>query len=165
MTSVSLEQLARLGAAVGLDVRVRTYPGPDPLRDAGQIKVLGRLRGLLPSSVGVRMEVPLVAAGGQRAWDAVLTDLLDQDGARASLPVEVETRLTDWQAQSRRITLKARDAGVASVLLVVADTHRNRDAMRLMAPLIGDDFPVSARTALKALREGRHPGGSAVILI
>jgi transcriptional regulator with XRE-family HTH domain len=165
LTSVSLEQLARLGAAVGLDVRVRTYPGPDPIRDAGQTKVLGRLRDLLPPSVEMRMEVPLLEAGGQRAWDAVLTNLVDPNGARASLQVEVETRLADWQAQLRRIALKTRDASVESVLVVVADTHRNRDAMRLVAPLIADDFPVSARTALQALRQGRHPGGSAIILI
>jgi hypothetical protein len=37
LPTVSIDQLARIGAAVGLDVRVRAYPGPDPTLDAGQI--------------------------------------------------------------------------------------------------------------------------------
>jgi transcriptional regulator with XRE-family HTH domain len=30
---VSVRQLARIGAVVGLDVRTRAYPGGDPVRD------------------------------------------------------------------------------------------------------------------------------------
>ena len=39
---VALEQLAVIGAVVGLDVRVRTYPGGDALRDAGQARLMNR---------------------------------------------------------------------------------------------------------------------------
>jgi hypothetical protein len=61
--------------------------------------------------------------------------------------------------------MKARDAGSAHLLIVVADTHRNRAAMREVAPLVTEMFPVDARHALAALRAGRYPGGSAIILL
>jgi transcriptional regulator with XRE-family HTH domain len=32
--AVTAVQLAKIGAVVGLDVRIRAYPGPDPIRDA-----------------------------------------------------------------------------------------------------------------------------------
>lgn len=35
--SVSVDQLARLGAVVGLDVRIHVYPGPDPVLDTAQL--------------------------------------------------------------------------------------------------------------------------------
>ena len=38
--AATVAQLARIGAVVGLDVRVRAYPGPAPTRDAGQLKLM-----------------------------------------------------------------------------------------------------------------------------
>lgn len=43
--NVSVRLLARIGSVVGLDVRIRAYPGPDPIRDAAQTRLLGRLIG------------------------------------------------------------------------------------------------------------------------
>jgi hypothetical protein len=83
----------------------------------------------------------------------------------ATLPVEADTRLLDVQGQSRRIALKRRDAGVDAVLWVIRASSSNRQAMELAAPALSVDFPVSARAALAALAAGRHPGGSAVILL
>ena len=37
-----------VGAVIGLDVRLRAFPGPAPLRDAGQIALLDRLRKASP---------------------------------------------------------------------------------------------------------------------
>src|SRR5204863_2579999 len=37
-------ELAAIGAAVGRDVRLQVYPAGDPIRDAGQLRLLGRLR-------------------------------------------------------------------------------------------------------------------------
>ena len=79
--------------------------------------------------------------------------------------MEAETRLYDVQAQLRRIALKARDAGVDVVLLVLADTPRNRAAVDAAGPAVVDTYLVPARDALRALRTGRHPGGSALILV
>lgn len=160
--NVSVRHLGRIGAAVGLDVRVRAYPGPDPIRDASQVAVIDRLRRRLSGRLRIRTEVPIPIEGDQRAWDAVIAGLV---GGPSTLPVEVETRLHDLQAQTRRISLKARDAGVAAILLVVADTRTNRRAIAAAAPVLSGSFDVAARTALAALAEGRHPGGSALVFL
>lgn len=62
---VPARHLARMGAAVGLDVRIRAYPGPDPIRDAAQQALVDRLRGRLPDGVSMRTEVglPIKAIG------------------------------------------------------------------------------------------------------
>jgi transcriptional regulator with XRE-family HTH domain len=160
--AVTVDQLARIGAAVGLDVRVRAYPGADPTLEAAQIALLGRLRRRIHPGLGFRNEVPLPIAGDQRAWDAMIDRLR---GVAWLLPVEAESRLVDGQAQIRRIMLKLRDSGLDHVLLVVADTRHNRAAVRAAATTILPDFPISSRRALTALAAGEHPGGSALVLL
>jgi transcriptional regulator with XRE-family HTH domain len=162
LPSATLSQLARIGAVVGLDVRVRAYPAPLPVRDTGQVALLGRLRMRLAPSLTMRTEVPLPIEADLRAWDAVIAGF---DPVADPLHAEAETRLYDIQGQLRRIALKARDAGVDVVLLVVADTPRNRDAVRAAGPMIADTYPVRPRIALAALADGRHPGGSALIFV
>jgi transcriptional regulator with XRE-family HTH domain len=162
LPGVSVDQLARVGAAVGLDVRVRAYPGPDPLLDAGQIAVLGRLRARLHPDLGFRAEVPLPIAGDQRAWDAMIDSL---QGVAPLLPVEAESRLIDGQAQIRRVMLKLRDGGLEHVLVVIADTRGNRNAVAAAASTILADFPVPQRRAMAALADGQHPGGSALVIL
>lgn len=162
LPSASVGQLARIGAVVGLDVRVRTFPGAGPLRDAAQLSLLDRLRRRLPAVLRLRTEVPVAIAGDQRAWDGVLSGFSD---GGAPLRVEAETRIHDAQAQLRKITLKLRDDGAEHVLLVVADTPRNRAAVRLMEAVVGESFPVPARAALAALSAGLHPGGSALVFL
>lgn len=168
--SVSVDQLARLGALVGLDIRVRAYPGADPVLDAAQLTVLSRLRSLLPPDTVMRMEVPLPIPGDQRAWDAVILGLVsgattEVEATMLALPVDVETRIHDLQAQTRRVILKVRDSGSEHVLLVLADTHHNRDVLRAASGLVRADFPISPRCALAALRRGEYPGGSAIVLL
>jgi transcriptional regulator with XRE-family HTH domain len=90
LPSVTLRQLARIGAVVGLDVRVRAYPGPTPLRDAGQIALMDRLRAHLATTLTMRTEVPLPIDGDLRAWDAVIAGF---EPAAAPLHTEGETRL------------------------------------------------------------------------
>lgn len=162
LPGASVDQLARVGAAVGLDVRVRGYPGGDPLRDAGQVRLMDRLRRHVHTRLGLRTEVPLPAPGDPRAWDGRISGLI---GGLPTLPVEAETRFTDAQAQTRRIFLKLRDAGEEHVLVVLADTPANRAAVAAAAPVIRDQFPIPARSALRALAAGRHPGGSALVFI
>jgi len=160
--AVSIEQLATLGAVVGLDIRVRAYPGPSAVLDAAQMALLGRLHARLPDHVTFRTEVPLPLVGDQRAWDATIGRLL---GVADLLPVEAETRLIDGQAQFRRIALKLRDSGLHHVLVVLGDTRRNRDALAGAGSVLLTDFPIPARRALAALAAGHHPGGSAIVLI
>jgi hypothetical protein len=40
----TIQELAALGAIVGLDVRLQAYPAGDPIRDAGHLRLLHRLR-------------------------------------------------------------------------------------------------------------------------
>jgi transcriptional regulator with XRE-family HTH domain len=162
LETASIDQLARLGAVVGIDVRVRSYPGPDPVRDARQIALLERLQGRLHPDLVFRAEVPLPLAGDQRAWDGMIRGWHDES---QPLPVEGETRLIDLQAQVRRITLKLRDSGLAHVLVVVSETRQNREALVFGERLLTTEFPISPRHALAALAAGRHPGGSALVLL
>jgi transcriptional regulator with XRE-family HTH domain len=162
LASVSVDQLARLGATVGLDVRVHGYPGPAPLADRAQVPLLGRLRSRLAAGLTVRSEVGLPIPGDQRAWDQVITGF---DPPARALPVEAETRFIDAQAQTRRIMLKLRDSGLSAVLVVVADTRRNRAALAEARVVLAADFPLSARQILSALAAGRHPGGSGIVLL
>src|SRR5262245_59470556 len=37
LPGASIDQIGRLAAVVGLDARLRLYPGPEPLRDAGHV--------------------------------------------------------------------------------------------------------------------------------
>jgi transcriptional regulator with XRE-family HTH domain len=163
--STSVVQLVRLGAVVGLDVRIRAYPGGDPLRDYGQVHLIERFRKRLAPTIRVRLEVPLPLEGDRRAWDLFLDRLLDEEGRLRGMPAEVETRIHDAQAQLRRITLKMRDSGTEAVIVVVADTPLNRRAVAAAAPMLSGTFPVTARKALAALAEGRYPGGSCLLFI
>jgi transcriptional regulator with XRE-family HTH domain len=159
--AATVAQLARLGAVVGLDVRVHTYPGPDPIRDAAQMRLIRRFQARLAPSLALRAEVPLPAPGDLRAWDAWISGFVDGDG----VPLEADTRVADQQARLRRIASKMRDAGVEHLIWVVADTRANRAAIDAAGTIIREDFPVGARAALRALGAGRHPGGSALILL
>jgi transcriptional regulator with XRE-family HTH domain len=163
--NVSVDRLAVLGSLVGLDVRIRTFPGGDPLRDVGQQRALDRLSARLAAGCRLRREVTLGIDGDLRAWDGRIEPLVGADGAAVGLEVEVETRLADGQAFLRRLARKMRDAGIESVLVVVSDTPSNRAAVSAMQILGGPDFPISARAALAALAVGRHPGGSALVFL
>ena len=79
--------------------------------------------------------------------------------------MEAETRIADYQAQNRRLTLKMRDAGFVHVLLVVSNTRANRAAVSAVGNAIRDSFPIPARQALYALAAGVHPGGSALVFL
>ncbi len=157
--SVSVEQLARIGSVVGLDLGLRMYPGGIPLRDAAQLALLEQFRGRLSADLTFRTEVPLPGYGDQRAWDAVVL------GAGDPIGIEAETRLTDVQAVERRIALKARDAGISRVVLVIAGTRGNRRVVREAAVLLKASFPIPGREAMDALAAGRDPKGWSLVLL
>src|SRR6188508_788645 len=48
---IRLEQLCRLAAAVGLVPSLRFYPDADPVRDAGQVRLLARLRSRISAAL------------------------------------------------------------------------------------------------------------------
>jgi len=155
---VTLEELACLGAAVGLDVRMAAYPAGDPIRDAGQNRVRARISREIHAGLGWRTEVPLPIAGDRRAWDALIS------GPDWQVAVEVETVITDIQALERRLSLKMRDGQLDRVVLVVADTPRNRRALA-SAPGAFTALPLRTRAVLAALRSGVDPGASGIVFI
>lgn len=161
--SATHRQTTVIGAVVGLDVRTRTYPKGDPVRDAGQRALIDRLGLRLHVALGFRTEVPMPILGDLRAWDGWISGL--RGPGRTTLPVEAETHISDWQALERRLALKQRDGGEAHLLLIVADTHHNRAVIRAAGPALVSRFPVTARRALQALGRAEHPGGSALVLL
>jgi hypothetical protein len=78
--------------------------------------------------------------------------------------VEAETRLGDIQALERRISTKARDLGVDRVILLVLDSRHNRYVIR-STPELTRRFPVSTRTALRALGRGDLPLDDCLIVL
>ena len=154
----TLRELACLGAAAGLDVRLRAYPAGDAIRDAGQQRLLERLRVRLHPSLRFPTEVVLPIDGDLRAWDAVIR------GANWRIAVEAETVLDDLQAVERKLALKQRDGGIDHVILLVADTPRNRRALAA-APGAFATFSRDSRAMLRALGEGRDPGCSGIVIL
>lgn len=156
--NVPLARLAAIAAVLGLRLSVRLYPAGQPLRDAGQLALLERLRILVSVALHWRTEVPIAIAGDLRAWDASIS------GRGWTVFVDAETRIRDAQAIARRFALKQRDTPTDRALLLVADTRSNRAALRAIgASLVAD--PVPQRQILEALAAGRDPGGSGVVLL
>ena len=156
---ISLLAIARVGAAVGLKPVLRLYPDGDPIRDIAHVKLLERLHARIHPQLRWRTEVPLPIPGDPRAWDATIA------GMGFVIGVEAETRIRDAQAVARRTNLKQRDGELAHVVLLVAGTRSNRRALAAARPGLAAAFPVSQRDCLRALRDGRDPGGSSIILL
>ena len=85
-----------------------------------------------------------------------------REGWRAG--IEAETVIDDTQALDRKIALKRRDGGADLVILVVADTPRNRRALAAASSAFAD-LPLRTRAILAALRAGGAPAGSGVVLL
>ena len=154
-----MDDVAILSTVVGLDMAVRFYPGSTPLRDQGHVRLLARLQALIGPGASWSTEVPLPISGDQRAIDATL-----RVGAQV-VAFELETRLMDAQATARRATLKARDAGAAALILVLADTRWNRSAMAASAPTLRASFPLSPREILAALRARAVPRDDGILVV
>ena len=154
----NLRLLAALAGSVGLDLRLNVYPAGDAIRDAPQQRLLDRLRRELHPGLRMRTEVPLPKDGDRRAWDAMVAAITWWR------PVEAETVIDDVQAQERRLERKIRDGGVAGVILLVADTRRNRRALEA-APAAFTGFDRDARRILRELRAGRDPGPRTLVLL
>jgi transcriptional regulator with XRE-family HTH domain len=143
-----------IAAVVGLDFAGRMYPNGAPIQDAAQAPRLVRLLAQIGRPLTYRTDVPLAHVAGTpelRAWDAVIAGHEERTG------VELETRITDMQATTRRHNLKRVDDRVDHFLLVVADTRHNRLVMREFASLLGDLPHLRTADVLSCLRAGKHP--------
>lgn len=156
--NVPLRSLVMIATSLGLVVPMRLYPEGDAIRDAGHARLLERLKARISPSLRWRTEVPLPTPGDRRSWDAVT----GADDWRAG--VEAETVIDDSQALERRLSLKRRDGGVDHVILLIADTRRNRRALAA-APAAFSDLPLDTRQIMTALAAGRDPGGSGIVIL
>ena len=156
---VSVHDLARLHAVVGLELSLKSYPAGQPIRDVAHVALLEDLRNGLHKSLRWSIEVPLPIPGDRRAWDA----LIRGDGWQYG--VEAETAPRDSQAVARRVQLKERDGRVDGVLLLLRATVQTRRFVREAGELLRSAFPIDGARALELLRAGVDPGGNAVIVL
>lgn len=156
---VSVYDLARLHAVVGLELSIRSYPAGHPVRDIAHGSLLADFRRCLHRSIRWMIEVPLPISGDLRAWDAQLR------GEHWLYGVEAETAPRDVQALVRRLQLKGRDGRVDGVLLVLRRTAQTRRMVTEAGELLRSAFPVDGGRALELLRAGVDPGGSACIIL
>ena len=156
---VSVPDLARALAVVGLDLHLRGYPGGSPMRDIAHLELLRRLRSSLGPGVRWATEVPLPNPGDHRSWDALAAV------ARVRIGIEAETRARDAQELKRRVETKRRDGGVDHVILLLAATRHHRAFLRAA----GDDFratyPLPGKIILDRLGASADPGGSGIVLL
>ncbi|MHB8891915.1 MAG: helix-turn-helix domain-containing protein [Candidatus Limnocylindrales bacterium] len=157
---VSAEHLCRAGRAVGLKGSFKYFPSGVAARDAAQLALLARLEDIIAPPLRMRREVPLPIAADQRAWDGRI------DGGEGHASVEGESRLYDVQAIARRIGLKTRDdPDAGAVLLVVNRTAYNRRILAEHREALRTQFPLDGAAIARALRAGRVPAASGIILV
>jgi transcriptional regulator with XRE-family HTH domain len=155
----SVRTYSALFAVLGMRLSARPYPDGDPIRDAGQARLITRFQDRLPADARLRTEVLLGIPGDIRAWDAELT----LGGDRC--PIEAETALRDLQATDRRIALKLADSGETRLILLVADTIANRAVLRAHRALLRNRYPLDGREVWRAIRLGRVPEQSGIVLL
>jgi hypothetical protein len=138
---------------------LRLFPAGEPIRDKAQIPLLAKLRVRLGPELRWRTEVALQIPGDLRAWDAGVI------GPGWFVPVDAESRLHDVEALTRRLSIKRRDSGVETMILLVADTRHNRSVLRVAQAGLAADFPVPGAAILKDLAANRRPGGSGIVVL
>jgi transcriptional regulator with XRE-family HTH domain len=156
---VSVEDLARLEAVVGLELSLKSYPGGRPIRDAAHVELLSEFRARLHRSLAWAVEVPLPDPGDRRGWDGFVR------GPGFRYGIEAETAPRDAQALTRRIQAKARDGDVDGVVLVLRGTRQTRRFLGEAGDWLRGAFPVDGSRALELLAAGADPGGSSVVVL
>ena len=151
--------LARHAAAVGLKLSIKLWPVGGGVRDEAQARHIARFLSRAAAAWRVILEAPIPKAGDLRAVDILLI------GGQTRVAVEVITRLADLQAQLRAAQLKARDIGATRLVIVVAGTHANREALRAVRSTLVSSFELDARRVLTELAAGRDPGRDAIITL
>jgi hypothetical protein len=149
---------ARLFAVLGMRLSARPYPEGTGLRDEGSARLLARFQRDLPAVITLRTEVKVDRPGDLRAWDGEL------EAAHSSCKLEAEMALYDFQAQVRRIMAKMAGDAIEVVILLIADTHRNRRVLREFRELLRVSFPLDTRAVMARLRAGRLPERSGIVI-
>jgi hypothetical protein len=143
---------------VGCELSMGIHPIGPPVRDKGQIALLGRFAARLHPSIRWRTEVAVPIPGDLHSADGVA------DTRAFDAIVEAETRLDDVQAAGRRLRSKQRDLGAKRAILLVADTRHNRTVID-QVPDLRHQFPIGTRACLAALGRGADPGGDCLVVL
>lgn len=154
---LTLHDLARHAAAVGLKPSVKLYPLGPRLVDRAHLELLARFRRRLHPSWSWETEVALPLAGDLRSADCRITV------PGCSVLVEAYTRLSDWQRQTSGAARKKRDLAADRLIILLAATHANRRAAAEAATVSDGSFPLSTKEILAALAQGRDPGADGIV--
>ena len=138
----------------------RLYPAGSPVRDRSQLAVLERFERILAPPLRLIREVPIPLEGDLRAWDGLVI------APASRCFVEVETHLRDMQAVERRLGAKVRDDPRSNTLvLVVMRSAHNRDVLRDHRESMRGLLPLDGAAIHAALRAGRIPRASGVVML
>jgi transcriptional regulator with XRE-family HTH domain len=159
VSRVPLVELMTIAAAVGMKVWARCVPGGRRPLDAAQLSLLERFNARLNHAWRRKLEAVIPLPGDLRAVD----EMLRIEGC--SCAVEAITRFADVQAQVRPARAKQRDIGADRLILLVSGSHANRRMLHEAGPILREAFSIGSRQALRALAEGRDPGGDCLILL
>ncbi len=162
MGSLQIATASRVAAVLGLDLAVRAYPGAGSMRGAAHTARIASVMRHVAPPLSFANEVPLPQGTErpfeQRAWDAMVSGRDKRTG------FEMEMRIRDGQALERRIELKRRDDPVDGVVLLLADTKNNRDAINGNSGLFPGLTRLTFRELARLLRSGQHPPSSLVFV-
>lgn len=156
---VSVMELARAAAVVGLKLSVATYPAYRRPLDGPQLDLLHRFNRRIHAGWRHRLEVPVPIPGDLRAVDEVIR----MDGC--VIAVEAYTRMADVGRQLRSARQKQRDIRADRLIILVGASHANRRMLRGAGAMLDEDLPIGTRAALRALSAGEDPGGDCLILL
>ena len=152
--------ICRVARSLGLAASVKLYPAGVPVRDAAHLALFARFERLLAPPLRLIREVPLPIEGDLRAWDGAI------GGAGRLCFTEGETRIGDTQAFARRTELKLRDDGRGTVvILLVARTRHNLEVLRASREALRALLPLDSAAIARALRDGRPPAASGIIVL
>jgi transcriptional regulator with XRE-family HTH domain len=158
LAATTVLDLARALRLLGLELRFSAYPVGSPLRDAGHLRLIERVLSHVAPPLRYAPDAPLPNPGDLRAWDILLA--LDHH----RVAIEAETVLRDLQELVRRINTKRRDGGVDGLVLVLANTQRNRDALPQLVRLMPDYPRLSRARFFRILEAGELPPDGVVLI-
>jgi transcriptional regulator with XRE-family HTH domain len=157
----ALSEICEVASLLGLRPGLSFHPIGDPLRDAGQSRLVARFLALLSPLWHVALEAPFPTLGDLRSWDVFLR--LASPAHRTG--VEAETRIRDQQELVRRIRQRELHGGAETILIVLSDSTHNRANVGALRNALGPKFQAQPRAILAALRLAVPLPGSGVILL
>jgi transcriptional regulator with XRE-family HTH domain len=158
LARVDVRVSAILFAHLGQKLVASIYPVGEPLRDAGQVRLLDRFNARVPPVWRRTFEAVMPIPGDLRAWDELLR-------GPVSIGVEAETKPRDLQATERSMEAKRRDSGVDRMVLVIGSSNANRALVRANIGPLRQTFPLDTRQTLEALGRGRDPGANGLVIL